>query len=170
MPTIAENIETIRTSVADIKSAIEAKGVEVSGDITTYADLINDIGGNEGAGSLDDFLSDSMTHMYSDVKILPGYSICYRNNLEFIDFKNLEQIDSISFYNCNNLKTVIIRTNKKCKSNSSLAFYNCAKINNGEGSIYVPDNLLEEYLNDRTWGGSSYIGEGVIKSLNEYVE
>jgi hypothetical protein len=45
MATIAENLQTIKDSVEDIKQAIIAKGGSISGDITTFADAINEISG-----------------------------------------------------------------------------------------------------------------------------
>lgn len=49
MATIAENLQTIKAAVEDIKQAIIAKGGTVSGDLTTYANAIESLalgGGN----------------------------------------------------------------------------------------------------------------------------
>lgn len=53
MATITENLLTIQSSLADIKTAIVDKGVNVDGDITTYADKIASIetGGGGGGGT-----------------------------------------------------------------------------------------------------------------------
>lgn len=52
MATITENLQTIQSSLADIKTAIVYKGVTVDGDITTYAEKIASIetGGSGGGG------------------------------------------------------------------------------------------------------------------------
>lgn len=47
MATIAENLQTIKDSVKDIKQAIIAKGGSISGDITTWASAINEISGGD---------------------------------------------------------------------------------------------------------------------------
>jgi hypothetical protein len=49
MATIAENLQTIKEAVENIKQAIIAKGGTVSGDLTTYANAIESLalgGGN----------------------------------------------------------------------------------------------------------------------------
>lgn len=50
MTTIAEKLTTIDGALGDIKTAIEAKGVTPSGDITTYATAIGNISGGGGSG------------------------------------------------------------------------------------------------------------------------
>lgn len=49
MATIAENLQTIKNSVKDIKQAITNKGGSISGDITTWASAINGISGGGGS-------------------------------------------------------------------------------------------------------------------------
>lgn len=51
MTTIAENLQTIKDSVKDIKQAITNKGGSISGDITTWASAIDGI--QTGGGGSD---------------------------------------------------------------------------------------------------------------------
>ena len=51
MATIAENLQTIKDSVKDIKQAITNKGGSISGDITTWASAIDGI--QTGGGGSD---------------------------------------------------------------------------------------------------------------------
>lgn len=50
MATIAENLQTIKNSVKDIKQAITNKGGSISGDITTWASAVDGIQ-TSGGGS-----------------------------------------------------------------------------------------------------------------------
>jgi hypothetical protein len=54
MATIAENLQTIKNSVKDIKQAITNKGGSISGDITTWASAIDGISGG-GADDVHNF-------------------------------------------------------------------------------------------------------------------
>ena len=45
MATISENLQTIKNSTDAIKQAIIDKGVDVSGDITTWANAISELSG-----------------------------------------------------------------------------------------------------------------------------
>lgn len=55
MATIAENLQTIKAAVEDIKQAIIAKGGTVSGDLTTYANAIESLA-SEGENSVPDYI------------------------------------------------------------------------------------------------------------------
>lgn len=63
MRTIAENLQIIRESTADIKSAITEKGGTISGDLSTYADAIRGI--PQGGGGDDmPVIGDGKTYLY----------------------------------------------------------------------------------------------------------
>lgn len=70
--TIADNLQTLIDCKADMKSAIEEKGVTVSGGLSTYADAIRSIeGGTEIIGAIDfsklGYNSDEITNCNSVV-------------------------------------------------------------------------------------------------------
>ena len=52
MRTVAENLEILYNSVQNIKQAITEKGGDVSGDITTWGNVISSIGSSDGPGSV----------------------------------------------------------------------------------------------------------------------
>ena len=54
MATISENLQTIANSIAAIKQAIINKGGEITGDITTWADSINNLSVNTTSINDDD--------------------------------------------------------------------------------------------------------------------
>lgn len=67
---IAENLQELIDAKADIKSAIESKGVEVTGGLTTYADAIREIdGGVSGVWKL----NDEIKLAYSTFSTIPTY-------------------------------------------------------------------------------------------------
>lgn len=63
---IAENLQELIDAKADIKSAIESKGVEVTGGLTTYADAIREIETGGGYGSDIDYTLIGWTQENSD--------------------------------------------------------------------------------------------------------
>lgn len=77
MATIAENLQTINSSLQNIKQAIIDKGATVDGDITSYADAIKSIetgGGEENAAmysfSIPTYYS---THVFAEGATFENY-------------------------------------------------------------------------------------------------
>lgn len=91
-----------------------------------------------------------------------SYSFSRCSKLEKIDFGRLETMGGYAFQLCNALKTLIIRTPAVCTLQGVSAI-NSSAINSGEGYIYVPDHLVEEYKAATNW--STFADQ--IKSISE---
>ena len=74
----------------------------------------------------------------------------YCQNLETVSFDKAVTLYNQAFYYCRNLDTLILRDDTKSTLSSSNVFIG-TKIASGEGHIYVPTNLVEEYKNDPIW-------------------
>ena len=114
---IAAEISRIQSAKADIKSAIEAKGVTVpsSATIDTYDDYISQIsggGGTELNGIIDRTISGSLT--------IPS---------------GITSIGDYAFYNCRGLTSINVPSG--ITSIGTYAFYNCS----GLSSINIPSGI-----------------------------
>lgn len=144
MTTIAENIARIQQAKADIKSAIEAKGVEVGdGLINTYADKVAEISG--GGGNLQTKDVTITSNGTSSVRPDTGYSGLSKVNLTTNVQPNLET-KSITI--TSNTTTTIAPTQGK-------------------------DGLSQVQVTTNVSGGSSYnwedIGFTYEPKVNEYI-
>ena len=88
--TIADNLQTLIDCKADMKSAIEEKGVTVSGGLSTYADAIRRI---EGGGVLSKF-QNGTTFNRSSCTTIPPIDISEMTNLDWL-FQDCTQLTSI---------------------------------------------------------------------------
>ena len=88
------------------------------------------------------------------------------NLVEVISKGNLSRINASVFYDCTSLSKLVISnvTSVTILSNAS-AFTN-TKIANGEGYIYVPDDLVESFKSASSW--STYANQ--IKGISELTE
>lgn len=110
--------------------------------------------------------------------ILPKVNFVYQaafskcEQLKKVDFGCLDKIgfDALCFTKCTSLKTVIFRSN-------FIPFFIYDNINaedifddtpivNGTGYIYVPDDLVDSYKANASWG----VLASQIKPLSEYIE
>ena len=123
MATIAENLERIQQAKADIKSAIEAKGVTVpsSATIDTYDDYVAQISGGGAAtpSNLDAWTYDSFGKITS---------AAIRSGVTSLDYYN-------GFYSCGSLSSVTIPNSVTSIGND--AFYQCI----GLTSVTIPDSV-----------------------------
>lgn len=71
-------------------------------------------------------------------------------NLKTADFLSVMAIDANAFYQCENLDTLILRSTSIVELNGARQFYE-TKIEDGEGYIYVPDDLVETYQESSAW-------------------
>ena len=86
MATIAENLQTIKVAVEDIKQAIIAKGGTVSGDLTTYANAIESLAlGTEN--SVPDYIVGSDVPNTSNAAVYQFLKTLQENTKETINFK-----------------------------------------------------------------------------------
>lgn len=83
-----------------------------------------------------------------------------------VNLPKITRLNSNCFNNCSNLVKVVIRQNTSVCTLSSTNVFNSTPIANGEGFIYVPDELLEDYKVATNW--STYAEQ--IKPLSELAE
>ena len=79
------------------------------------------------------------------------------------DFTAATKIDTLAFYYCNNLETLILRNPDAVCSLTNTSVFTGSKIAGGTGYIYVPDALVEDYKAATNW--SSFANQ--IKPLSE---
>lgn len=122
MATIAENLSRIQSAKADIKSAIEAKGVTVpsSATIDTYATYVSQIsGGGGGSSSAETALKKVIEGSVTNIDIPSGTT----------------NINTYKFYNCTSLSSVTIPDSVTYID--SYAFWNCTSLS----SVTIPDSV-----------------------------
>ena len=82
--TIADNLQTLIDCKADMKAAIEEKGVTVSGGLSTYADAIRDITKYVDAGGLDfsalGYNESNIVDIISNLQECIDYGASLKNN------------------------------------------------------------------------------------------
>jgi hypothetical protein len=84
-------------------------------------------------------------------------------SLERIEFPIAAQIHSNVFKGCTSLRTLVLRPPKTVTSLGNTASFEGTKIGDGEGYIYVADNLVEKYKTATNW--STFASQ--IKPLSE---
>ena len=124
MATIAENLSRIQSAKADIKSAIEAKGVTVpsSATIDTYDDYISQISGGGGGIPMPSNLS---------AAILNDYGLLTSAAIK----SGVTSIGNNAFYNCRSLTSVEIQNSVTSIGNS--AFEYCTSLT----SVTIPNSV-----------------------------
>ena len=111
-----------------------------------------------GCTSLQDFDFSNITTINTS-----AFSSC---PLTEVNLPKITRFNGYCFGGCSNLAKVVIRQNTSVCTLSSTNVFNSTPIANGEGFIYVPDELLEDYKVATNW--STYAEQ--IKPLSEYVE
>lgn len=72
------------------------------------------------------------------------------DNLTTADFTIVSRIGRLAFYYCENLDTLILRSDSMVQLDGVQQFSN-TKIESGTGYIYVPANLVDTYQSDSNW-------------------
>ena len=72
------------------------------------------------------------------------------DSLTTADFMILSRIGRLAFYYCENLDTLILRSESVVQLDGAQQFSN-TKIESGTGYIYVPDTLVSSYQADSAW-------------------
>lgn len=112
------------------------------------------------------FIFNSMTAL--EEVVLPEVTNMSHNcfvscsNIKKVDFHKITYFGFSIFSGCTNFETLIVRTPSVAQISSSNLLNN-TKIANGEGYIYVPDDLVEDYKVATNW--SNYANQ--IKGLSE---
>ena len=125
--------------------------LQVSVDIPTFQEAI------------DTYFNHQLTSITINAKNIGTYSMYLQQKLTQIDFTAVTRIQTQAFRNCTALATVIIRSESVCTLDDIQAF-RYTPIESGTGSIYVTDDLVDEYKSATNW--SSFADS--IKPLSEY--
>ena len=114
---------------------------EENGEEIVAADIIN--------RTITDFVDDR-------IKVVSRFVFYGCINLKRVALPKVTEIYFDAFKGCYNLQTLIVGTeiNEVCKFK-----YTSQPINNSQLSIYVPDNLVEDYKNASGW--SSYYADKI---------
>lgn len=98
--------------------------------------------------------------------IINGYAFQLCKSLKKIDLNVVKRISDGAFWNCKLLECVkILNTETVCVLTSKYALEG-TKIKSGNGYIYVPDKLVQQYKTATNWS----VFANQIKPLSEYVE
>lgn len=102
---------------------------------------------------------------FPNLTSVAAYAFQGCTSLEKADFSSLTLIGTFAFYRNSGLKTLIIRTNTLCELESTAALGGTA-IANGEGYVYVPAALIDEYKQATNW--TMYADN--IRAIEDYPE
>ena len=139
---IATELTRIQQAKADIKTAIEAKGVTVpsSATIDTYDDYVSQISGGGGGDTttLEKLIDRSITSIDipSGFTSIGNYAFADCDSLSSITIPNsVTSIGAYAFYQCTRLSSVTIPSG--ITSISNYIFYYCDRLSN----IIIPDSV-----------------------------
>ena len=115
---IATEISRLQTAKADIKAAIEAKGVTVPNNVTldTYDTYVSQISGGGGTNKFDSLVDGSITSVtetdLANVTTTKNYAFAYCTSLTQLNIPaNISSIGKRAFAGCTALTTVTINSN-----------------------------------------------------------
>lgn len=135
---IATEITRLQTAKADLKTAIEGKGVTVPSatKIDGYADLVDAIQTGGGGISADDIATKSYTHISLSVEQIARQWTFAFQNIETIDAPNLKTINGDNnFYACKKLGSIIFPELTSINGNANFAY-------SGEGTPTTSNCIL----------------------------
>ena len=142
MATIAENLISLNEAKANIKTAIEGKGQDLTDvPFTQYADKINEIQTGGGEDRLQ-WKCDNMKTLYNEFSDYTGTQIPILKGLNTTEVVNMSRL----FYNCKNLENVDLsgfNTNNVTSMDSM--FYNCSKLTDIDLSSFNTSNVTTMY-------------------------
>lgn len=109
----------------------------------------------------------ALTRLYFPkvVEVKDGNAFRDCQALKVLEFDKIETLNGGNFVRCYALETLIIRTPKVCTLTNVMLTTNTHFVN-GTASIYVPDDLVEQYKVATNWVQYA----DMIKPLSEYVE
>lgn len=136
--TIADNLQTLIDCKADMKSAIESKGVTVSGGLSTYADAIRQIDGNTINCELDfsklNYTSSNISNTMINLQDSIDYGVWLASNKN-----NLIRVDPEYYHNNSG---VPVKCDSFLQANPKLIFFPSAKISD----LYVRNEYSSNYV------------------------
>lgn len=103
---------------------------------------------------------------FSNIKLVEYEAFRNCTSLNKVILPVIQTLEYGCFYGCSNLNTVIIQQNASICDLEDIDAFSETPIANGEGFIYVPDELLEDYRAATNW--STYAEQ--IKPLSEFTE
>ena len=184
MGSIADKLSKLMETKSAIKSAIAAKGVTVSDSdpFSSYAGKIAQIEGGGGGGgdqavTLEfpfftvipkDFRFYSagtpIKLIFRDATEIENGALTSCEDLVAVDLENVALIGLQVFVFCAQLEILIVRTSQVCTLSAlGLGF---TAIANGNGYIYVPKNLVDDYKIATNW--TKYADQ--IRAIEDYPE
>lgn len=164
---IASEITRLQTAKADLKTAIEAKGVTVpSGTaLDGYADLVEQISTSEDTLLL--ALRNQVTSVEDDtLTSIRSYGLAYMTALTSVSFPNLQTINSYAFYNDTNL-LMNGWPFPKAKSIGNYAFRYCYGLT---GDIILPSTVtsINQYSFANCENMTTFTAPGAITTFGTY--
>ena len=162
-----------RLSENDVLSILERTVVEIESSVTKVED--NALYGCKQLKSAvfpqADFLGDNSLRDCTSLErveapkatSLQGSSLRGCVKLTKVDLPKAEQFFAYVFNGCTKLDTLILRSEKLCSISSTNALANTA-IASGNGYIYVPSALVDEYKANANW--STYADQ--IRAIEDY--
>lgn len=164
---ISSEIDRLEAAKSQLAAAITAKGVTVppSAKLDAYPQYVADIpaGGGE---NLDALIAGTITEILgSNAMSVRASAFNGLSSLVTAEFMVVRDIYDYAFFGCSNLKALIIRTSDAiCSLASTTPFYGSGIEANGNGYVYVPDNMVYAYRYQTNW--SNYASK--IRPLSEY--
>lgn len=172
---VANNLETLIRCKEDMKTAIEERGITITGGLSTYADLIYEINSKK-------YIPSYMTVEDSNVTNFDNITFENRTNCNrlFADCLYLEECPKIDisnsnsinwmFYNCQQL-TSIYQYNTSNVERMGSTFNNCVRVVSipllDAGKIEYVNNCFEGCKELTDFGGLKDLGK-VEKMINAY--
>ena len=155
-------------TLSEIADAIRGKtGSQAAITVKNMASQIDSIqAGGGGSGDLDSLIAGTITEILGSnaVNVRPS-AFNGLDSLVTAEFMVVRNIYDYAFYGCSSLEALIIRTSDAiCSLASTTAFYGSGIEANGNGYVYVPDDMVYAYRSQTNW--SNYASK--IRPLSEY--
>lgn len=155
-------------TLSEIADAIRGKtGNQAAIAVKNMASQIDSIqAGGSGSGDLDSLIAGTITEILGSnaVNVRPS-AFNGLDSLVTAEFMVVRNIYDYAFFGCSNLEALIIRTSDAiCSLASTTAFYSSGIEANGNGYVYVPDDMVYAYRSQTNW--SNYASK--IRPLSEY--
>ena len=127
MSTLTNNLNSILSIKADIKSAIEAKGVDMTGiSFPGYASKIGEISGGSGwdQKSLTEGTNE-ITNLDNSASFVASYAFAYNMNIQTVNLPYATTVSSSAFFYCPSLIQVSL---PMCSYIGKYAFWECVSL------------------------------------------
>ena len=155
-------------TLSEIADAIRGKtGNQAAIAVKNMASQIDSIqAGGGGSGDLDSLIAGTITEILgSNTMSVRPSAFNGLDSLVTAEFMVVRNIYDYAFFGCSNLEALIIRTSDAiCSLASTTAFYSSGIEANGNGYVYVPDDMVYAYRSQTNW--SNYASK--IRPLSEY--